>query len=519
MKKSILPLMAFFAATLIFVSCKKEPKRSPDQIENEKTFSASEIDVFFAKHPKLKSFRPEVEKLYQKHNYHYLWYERRGPNEVADLLYDKINNLDEEGVPSAIPYKGEFDAEIQKAEDSKPDAKTELLISSLYFFYADKVFRGLDASQSRELGWYLPRKRMSYVNYLDSLLIQPSKMNKDEAEVVGQYYRLREVLQRYREIEKKGGWSKINYDEKMKPIKPGQSSPLIPQIRQRLLATGDLTSDSKSDVFDDTLKKAILHFRTRVNSNPEPEITAKLIADMNVSVAARIKTIIVNMERCRWISTNLTKAQEYIVINIPAYRLTYFKDGKPALQSDVVVGKALNKTVVFSGQMKFIVFSPYWNVPKSIVEKEVEPGLAENPNYLEEHDMERDGDEIRQRPGPKNSLGLVKFLFPNSNNIYLHDTPAKELFNKEDRAFSHGCIRVEKNKELANLILKDDKAWSSEKIDAAMHGGVEKWVTLKKRIPVYIGYFTAWVDADGTAHFYDDVYSRDDELARMVYDN
>lgn len=520
MKKLVLPLTTLLTCIVLLCSCKKEPDtRTNQEIENIKTFNASLIEGFFQKHPKLKEFRPEVEKLYQKHTYHYLWFDRRGINEVADLLYDKINNLDEEGIPSTIPYKTEFDAEIEKAEDSKPDAQTELLISSLYFFYADKVFRGLDAKQSQELGWYLPRKRMSYVNYLDSLLIKPSLMIKDTKEVVGQYYRLREKLQEYREIEKKGGWPKINVDEKMKPLNPGDSSPIIAQIRQRLTATGDLKSDSKSTVYDETLAQAILIFKKRMNANPDKMITAKLIKDMNVPVAARIKTIMVNMERCRWISANITKNEEYIVINIPAYRLTYFKDSKPALQSDVVVGKTMNKTVVFSGMMKYIVFSPYWNVPKSIVKKEIEPGLAENSNYLEEHDMERNGDEIRQKPGPKNSLGLVKFLFPNSNNIYLHDTPAKSLFNKEDRAFSHGCIRVEKTKELANLILKDDKAWSPEKIDEAMNGGEEKWVTLKNKIPVYIGYFTSWVDAEGTIHFYDDIYERDGMLAEMIFEN
>jgi len=517
MKKPLLPqILLVIISIFLVVSCKK---KSPEDIENEKTFDSTVIASFFEKHPKLKEFKPEVEKLYQKHTYHYIWFDRRGINEVADLLYDKINNLEEEGIAANIPYKAEFDAEIEKAEDSKPNPQTEVLISALYFFYADKVFRGVDANQSQELGWYLPRKKMSYVNYLDSLLIKPTLMNKDEKEVMGQYYRLREVLQRYREIEKKGGWVKIDVSEKMRPIKPGESSPTIAQIRTRLVATSDLKSDSKSAVYDNELEDAIQVYQKRMNANPDRAINAALIADMNVSVAQRIRTITVNMERCRWISANLTKKEEYIVINIPAYRLSYFKDNKLALASNVVVGKALNKTVVFSGMMKFIVFSPYWNVPKSIVKKEIEPGIAENSSYLEDHDMERDGENIRQRPGPKNSLGLVKFLFPNSNNIYLHDTPAKSLFNKEDRAFSHGCIRVEKVKELAKLILEDDKKWSSEKIDAAMQKGTEQWVTLKNKIPVYIGYFTAWVDRDGSVQFYDDIYSRDEPLAEMIYEN
>ena len=199
--------------------------------------------------------------------------------------------------------------------------------------------------------------------------------------------------------------------------------------------------------------------------------------------------------------------------------ISYFKNGKPALKSKVVVGKAMNKTAVFSADMRYIVFSPYWNVPKSIIRKEILPAMARNSNYLARHDMEWNGDNLRQRPGPKNSLGLVKFLFPNSNAIYLHDTPSKNLFNEEKRAFSHGCIRIAKPKELANLILKEDPNWTPEKIDAAMHSGAESWYTLKNKIPVYIGYFTAWADKEGTIHFYEDVYNRDQRLASLLFEN
>jgi len=520
MRKLQIPLVMLTFCFLSLISCKKETVKSPEEIESKDTFESNQIASFFGKHPKLASFKTQVEKLYEKHAHHYLWYDRSGINEVGELLYSKINNLDDEGVPNTVPYRVEFNTAVEDAEKhSKPDAETELLFSAMYFYYADKVLHGIDPEQSKELGWYLPRKKMSYVNYLDSLLIRPSLINKDEKEIMGQYYRLREVLQRYRDIQKKGGWKTVVFNSKNSP-KVGDSSPAIAQMRERLAITGDLKSDSKSTVFDKELADGIIAFKTRMgDDHPTDKITPNFIKDINVSVGDRIKTIIVNMERCRWISTDLTKADEYIVINIPSYRLTYFRDKQIALTMGVVVGKELNKTVVFSGMMKFIVFSPYWNVPKSIVEKEIEPGLVEDPNYLENHDMERNGDEIRQKPGPKNSLGLVKFLFPNNNNIYLHDTPAKSLFNKQDRAFSHGCIRLEKPRDLAIEILKRDKTWTPEKIDEAMNAGDEKWVTLKKRIPVYIGYFTAWVDNKGAVHFYEDIYNRDNRLAAMVYDN
>ena len=221
---------------------------------------------------------------------------------------------------------------------------------------------------------------------------------------------------------------------------------------------------------------------------------------MNVMVNERIKTIMVNMERCRWISPSLAQNKRYIVVNIPSFTLTFFKEEKPALISRVVVGKSMNQTAVFSGQMSQIVFSPYWNVPPSILRKEILPAIDKNPNYLAKNDMEWLGNRVRQRPGPLNALGKVKFLFPNSHIIYMHDTPSKTLFEQEQRAFSHGCIRVARPRDLAIMVLEDDPNWTPEKIDEAMNRAVEKTYNLKSKIPVYIGYFTAWVDREGLIH-------------------
>jgi murein L,D-transpeptidase YcbB/YkuD len=183
---------------------------------------------------------------------------------------------------------------------------------------------------------------------------------------------------------------------------------------------------------------------------------------------------------------------------------------------DVVVGKDQHKTVIFNGDMKYVVFSPYWNVPPSIVKNEILPAMRRNSNYLARHNMERHNGGIRQKPGANNSLGLVKFLFPNSHNIYLHDSPAKSLFNETDRAFSHGCIRVAEPKKLAQYLLRTDTSWTSEKISAAMTKGVERYVTLKQSIPVFIAYFTTWVDRAGKLNFRKDVYKRDERLALLI---
>ncbi|SFE44947.1 L,D-transpeptidase family protein [Flavobacterium xueshanense] len=525
MKKLFSPiLIVIFTILFTAVSCKKKsntdlPINQTSTNTIEVAFDSTQIKTFFEKYPKLKNYQGDVEKLYRKHQFHYIWFDKDGLNEFAGLLYNKVNNLTVEGIETVIPYKKKLDDIYDNPEENqKASIDTELLSSSLYFFYADKVYDGISTQKTKDLGWFLPRKRQSYVNYLDSLLINPSLINKDEKGVLKQYYLLKDVLQEYRKIEKKGGWKTIALDPNVKSYKPGDSAATISQIRTRLLITGDLSRDSKSAVYDDELATGILKFKKRSGNTINKTILPEHINYMNVPVAARIKTLMVNMERCRWISNDITKSKELIVVNIPAYELTFFRNGIPELRSKVVVGKTMHKTVIFSAPMKYIVFRPYWNVPASILKKEILPAIEKNPNYLAEHDMEWKDDYVRQKPGPENSLGLVKFLFPNSNAIYLHDTPSKSLFGKEDRAFSHGCIRVAKPKELAAMIMKNDKKWNPEKIETAMNGGEEYWYTLKNKIPVYIGYFTAWIDDDGVVHFYEDIYNKDEALATLLFD-
>ncbi|HTD93164.1 MAG TPA: L,D-transpeptidase family protein, partial [Chitinophagaceae bacterium] len=166
----------------------------------------------------------------------------------------------------------------------------------------------------------------------------------------------------------------------------------------------------------------------------------------------------------------------------------------------------------------YIVFSPYWNVPPSIIKNEVVPGIKKNKNYLANHNMEWNNGAVRQKPGPANSLGLVKFLFPNSYNIYLHDTPSKSLFSETNRAFSHGCIRLSEPKKMATYLLRKDPAWTNEKITKAMNSGTEKYVTLNPTIPVFIGYFTAWVDSEGRLNFRDDIYGHDKKMAEKMFE-
>lgn len=500
---------------LIFAlgSCKNKEK----ELKSEKfAIDSLKLATFFQDYPEFKVYRPNIDTLYKKYNYRYIWYDTDGRNEFAEVLYDKARKLGYEGVAGKLPYEENF-AKIFSKNKKKPDITNELLISSMYFFYADKVYEGIDPQKSKEMGWYLPRTEISFVDYLDELMDDEDLLDKDEEKQFSMYYNLRTALNKYRKIRDNGGWGKIELPENVKSIKPGDDLPAVAQLRKRLAITGDISKDNGSTKYDDDLVAAVKLWQKEHSLTEDGIVGPAVLTDLNTPVELRIKTILVNMERCRWITPNLEKNDQFIMVNIPSYTMRYMKDGKTALQSNVVVGKELNKTVIFSGQMSYLVFSPYWNIPNSILEEEIKPAIERDPNYLEKKNMEWNGERVRQKPGNDNSLGLVKFMFPNSNNIYLHDTPAKSLFNQDDRALSHGCVRVEKARDLAVKILEDDKNWNASKIDDAMNSGTETNYSLKKKIPVYIAYFTAVADKDGQVRFYDDIYSRDERLAQLLY--
>ncbi len=512
---------------LAMTACKRDihqKSTAPTQKQNLLQESVEEVAAdslkllwFVQRYPKLAVYEPQMRELYRNHQWKFIWFDNKGITELGQLIRSKINTLETEGVHTKVPYKSYFEEIFQPGKPALSNSAHDYLISAFYFFYADKVFHGFDIKTSKALGWYLPRKKVSYVRYLDSLMANPKLIEKNERKLLPQYYKLKEMLGRYRKALKNKASDTVKIPAEMDPIKVGDTSDLVAHVRQRLYLMGYLDQDTKSPIFDASLAQPVRQYKTNIGLTSSSIISGKMIRSMNVPLQSRIKTLMVNMERCRWIPTETSQAKQYISVNIPSYELVYYKNGKPALESNVVVGKVMNQTVIFSGMMKYIVFSPYWNVPPSIVKKEIKPALEKDKNYLAKHNMEWNKGRIRQKPGAQNSLGWVKFLFPNSNNIYLHDSPAKSLFNRNARAFSHGCIRVAKPLELAQILMEDDPKWTPEKVDKVMHAGTESWYTLKEPVPVYIGYFTCRVDEQGVLHFYDDVYKRDARLSELIF--
>ena len=476
------------------------------------------LSDFFKKYPDLKKYQDQVSELYKKRSYNSIWYQNDKINEFGFLLYQKLNSTYEEGVDIKMPYIDKIDQVFDESATKKiSDSDTEIMLTSMYIIYAKKIYEGLDDDTVKKTGWFLPKKKISYDGVLDSIMANPSLLSKNDEVLFYQYYRLQEVLKKYRQIEKDNTWTTITKDSPYKDLRPDDSSSTIGQVRHRLFVIGDLKNDSKSNKYDQELMDGVMIYKLRYGLTPNYIITEDHIKQMNEPIGNRIKTLMLNMERCRWIPPSLTKADEYVMVNIPSFRLFFVKNGKYDLVSEVFVGTELTKTIIFSGKIDRIVFSPYWYVPQSIIKNELKSQMAENKNYLAEHNMEWNNGQVRQKPGPNNSLGLVKFLFPNPNDIYLHDTPAKSLFQFEKRTFSHGCINVKKAKELAIAILKDNPEWPIDKINKAMDGTKETPYILPKKIPIYIGYFTAWVDEKGNVSFFQDVYDRDANLDKILF--
>jgi murein L,D-transpeptidase YcbB/YkuD len=295
----------------------------------------------------------------------------------------------------------------------------------------------------------------------------------------------------------------------------------------------DWLDEPRKDELAARLKHAIEQRRVRdtleelAPTHPQYKGLQAALARERENPTGHIDQILMNLERWRWAPRDL--GERYILINVPAYQLQVMEREKPVLAMRIIVGKPDTPTPLFSDEMTYIVFSPYWNIPESILRNEMLPRVVDNPDVLRRNNIEvvgtsgtvdpstidwsdesvTSGLHFRQAPGPENALGLVKFIFPNHFSIYLHDTPGDTLFFKPKRTFSHGCVRIENPVGLAEYVLRDQPQWTAERITSAMNAGREQTVKLKTTIPVHIGYWTAWVEPDGNVTYLDDPYSLD----------
>src|SRR5215204_4258280 len=364
----------------------------------------------------------------------------------------------------------------------------------------------------------IPVKKETESNLTDTLVstIRDSSARSGRS----QYFLLSQKLAMYDTLAERGGWRPL--DIRVKKLKKNTASPEIALIKKRLQQTGDYNSTDTSRIFNDSLETAIKAYQQNNGMQATGVISDTLVQSLNIPVEQRIQQLIININRAQWMPVQ--NDSDFILVNIPDFMLTVFQNGTKVFDMPVVVGREGTNTMMFSGYLNQIVFSPYWNIPSSIVKKEILPAMQQDPDYLKKNRMEIVGRNdslpvIRQLPGEENSLGDVKFLFPNRYDIYFHDTKAKEIFQSNKRALSHGCIRLADAEKMSNYLLRGEAGWTPGKVSAAMNSGKEQYVKLNRPVRVSITYLTAWVDDTGQLHFRDDIYGHDKRVTPMMFAN
>ncbi|HYD54735.1 MAG TPA: L,D-transpeptidase family protein [Gemmatimonadaceae bacterium] len=529
-----------------------DPSWSPQQLTEVRGVPAAQIRQAVAARLEGKPLAPltdeewtHARRLYKAYGNGPLWL---APDGLHEKRAAALTGAILDGHKDALRMNAYPVGELARAlaaldENDRPTAQqlaeADLLLSATYVAIAEDLMTGQVDPKTVSQSWFIDPQE----ERVDSALVRALRETKLDSAIARMrpqeedYAALQKELLRLRELVSKGGWPKVPAG---RPLKPGESdSPArLQALRVRLAAEGLLASGPQlpaSDstrsagspkpeavsrapraVYDRTLAGAVATFQSRHGIPVDSLLGEETVRSLNVPATYRLGQVAANLERYRWLPRSL--GSRYLLVNVPAFRVEGYDDGRKAIEMKVIVGQEYEDraTPVFSDSMEVVVFRPYWFVTPDIQAKEMEPKIAADPGYMArgnyEYYQEGGQTRIRQRPGDENSLGLVKFLFPNDYNIYLHDTPDDKLFEKDVRAFSHGCIRLEKPEEMAQWVL----GWDAQKVQDAMHSSQDnRTVKLPRKLPVYIAYFTAYL-RDGQLHFGNDLYDRDGKLVAIV---
>jgi murein L,D-transpeptidase YcbB/YkuD len=543
------------AIALLLVACgresSKQQSRQDGAVGTSGRSPASVTTVLHAEPPVFVSRDREgtrlwniTQQFYQNRGDALAWIDGTKPRPAMDELIATLEKADRDGLDPALYSASTLSARrvdagrgfvTTKGFEPSEAAELDVWLTYLFLQYASDLSEGVGDLSHADPKWQIRDKKADLLALLDKALDDNSvgRTLEDLTPHHPQYVALRDQLAKYREIAAHGGWPTLPSELK---LKPNQQNPAVPLLAKRLAITGDYSGQIDEQALDygPELQEAVKRFQRRHGLEPDAVVGSAAVAQMNVPVDQRIAEIALNLERWRWLPPTL--GDRYILVNIPEFRLEVWDHDRVPLSMRVVVGKKDTPTPIFTDDMTHVVFAPYWNVPTDIVKKETLPSVLKDPNFLSRTNMEvldKSGNAIdpstidldnagayrfRQRPGASNSLGLVKFMFPNQFNVYLHDTPADSLFARATRSFSHGCVRLEQPQQLAQYVLGDQPDWTTEKIESAMHAGQEHTVRLTHPIPVYLGYWTARVSADGLLQFRSDLYGIDARQAALLSD-
>lgn len=428
-----------------------------------------------------------------------------------DVVQKMVEALSVEG--------GADDGELVDETEAKYAADVDLVLTEAFSRYALDLAQGTLDPNSAGLRWEIPRGTVPKANLLRALAkkADPEELVQRIRPRAPQYARLMNVLARLHELRAQGSWPIVPEGD----AERGDSSDVVSLLRARLAASEDVREATLAQRgaarpawFDDELFLALQHFQQRHAIAADGALGADTRDELNHPIEDRIAEVKINMDRWRWLPHDLGRM--YLMVNVAGFEMSVVENDRAIEEMSVVVGQEGWETPIFADTLENMVVNPYWNVPPSIVEEEL-ANLMDDPTYLVRNNFEHTPDGgLRQRPGPKNALGQFKFQFPNRDNIYLHDTPADQLFSLTSRAFSHGCIRLERARDLAYLLGDKLADKTPAQIDRLAADGDERWITFRRKIPIYILYFTSWVDDDGTVRFHHDVYGFNEALEHQT---
>jgi murein L,D-transpeptidase YcbB/YkuD len=476
-----------------------------------------------------------VASLYERRGFAPLW----ADPQRADALRAAIDSSMSHGLDPRDYHAGALAPSASGAEPGRPLAERDVLLTDAFVRLAYHLYFGKADPRTLQHGWNFARSLdgVDAVSALDKLLAasDPGAALDTLAPRLPLYRELRGALAQLREQERRGGWPPVSAGP---ALELGSGDPRVGQLRQRLRASGDLAVGVDETVFDAELDAAVRRFQARHGLETDGVVGRATLAALNVPVADRIAQVRANLERLRWVAREITG--DFLLVDIAGFSAQLWLDESLVWNARVVVGRPFRKTPEFRARMKYLVLNPEWNVPPTILREDVLPKVARDAGYLQQHRMrvlDRTGrpvdpgsidwslygsqprsfpHQIVQAPGSENPLGGIKFMFPNEYSVYLHDTPARTLFDKTVRAFSSGCIRIENPHELARLLLDDSQRWSEPQLRAAVATGRTQTVAVRRAVPVLLLYFTASARAGEPVQFRPDLYSRDAPIIRAL---
>jgi murein L,D-transpeptidase YcbB/YkuD len=505
-----------------------------------------EYDGLFPKGEDVSFYRELIE-FYDQRYHRSIWFDGDQFKKDPEVLIAEIKDSYGEGLNPADYHLGFIensvkDPDLFTADSLEKRALLEILLTNAYLSLASDYLNGkIDPEIIVED--YNHQDDNLEAQKLLKLLVEEERLAQileTQLPTSSNYTQLRDKLYLYRDSGKIKEWPQINTDETLALEAEGRA---VAQLVENLSARAylNLKSLDNRDYFNQRVKRSVVRFQLDNGLNADGIVGSKTRKALNISLEQRIKQIIVNMERWRWLPENL--GSRYIYVNIADYNLKLYENNQLKMEMKTIVGQEQRSTPVFSDEIDYLVLNPYWYVPKSIAVKDKLPLIKEDYKYLQENNYslfqytgnnnlkeidpaEVDWSEIdkdsfnyllRQNPGDENALGRVKFMFPNRFSIYLHDTPSKYLFSETERGFSSGCIRIEKPVDLAEYLLKDQEKWDRQAIEAEMKKDKEKTVYLNNPIKIYLQYNTVWVDSLGNLNFREDIYGRDQKIIEEYF--